>query len=271
MLSSEGEERNANRTPLIIVLASIVVVGLLAGGAYFLFFRSGDEEQTANASSTSDSDDSEQAPDEPGPDHEAEPEPDDPQPPDDEPAPDEDREQPDGEEPDDNAPAPNPDPNAGPALTYDSLGGGWEQAELSLFPTETGQRVLTEPEYAPGKDWQAIIAAGRARPEWVVPGDPKATANRTSEWFAADGFGDADVTPETTDEGPLEIDGYDAYVLEQHFAYSLPNLKAKGETVYIVAVDFGDTAGLFVASIPDTHPELVEDADVARDSLTVTE
>lgn len=265
VLSSDGGDRGGNRTPLIIVLVIIVVVGLLGGGTYLLFFRDGGEEDSsANASSTSEAEDTEEAPDdtEPTPEEPSEAEP-----------PDEEGEQPpdEGEQPPEDAPAPNPDPTVGPLLAYESLGNSWEPTQVNLFPMPTAERVLTEPDYIEGSDWQALIAAGKARPEWVVPGDPKQTATRAAEWFATDGFGPAEVTPETTGEEPLTIDGYDAYVLEQHFAFSIPELEAKGETVYILAVDFGETAGLFIASIPDTHPDLVADADRARDSLAVVE
>lgn len=287
VLSSEPENGNPNRTPLIIVLVALVVLGLVGGGTYFLFLRD-DSEQTAASESASDDRSAEPSDEPTDGDIGAE----DGQPADQQPDPSEsaggskdedhsegqaegDAEGDTGREPPSDEQQPNPDPMAGPALEYEPLGGPWATARIDhiMSPgTGIGQSVVTEPNYdGNGANWQALVAVGIARPEWVVSGDPKQTAYRAAGWFATDGFGPVEVTPEVLDEEPTTVDGYDAYVLKQQFTFSAPDLEATTETVYVVAVDFGDTAGIFLASIPGTHEELVADADRALDSLRVVE
>lgn len=229
-----------------------MVLALLATGGYFVFFRDDGSQQQATDTTEEPGERSDNAPDAPDdqpeeaperPDDEAEPEP---------------------SEPADPAPEP-----GGPALVYEPMGGEWEPSEVGFLGEALAQRVITEPDYADGHNWQAMLAAGRAMPEWVRDGDPEQTARAASQWFADNGFADAEVDISTDDEQPTDVDGHDAYLLKQQYTFSIPGLEAENETIYVVAVDLGERMDIFMAAIPETHPELEADAEQAIASLSV--
>jgi hypothetical protein len=141
----------------------------------------------------------------------------------------------------------------------------------SALGAYAAQTAVTEPNYRPGHTWLALAAAGTASSEWYDANDLAASAEKAAAWFAENSFVGAKVTRETRSRTPFEVDGRKAHLLEQHLSYQIEGLRSTGETVYIAIVDLGDgRGGMFIGSVPDTHPQLVDDVQAAIESLSVT-
>lgn len=164
------------------------------------------------------------------------------------------------------------DPRGGPRLLFRPLPPPWsiDPGAASAVGADAAQTAVTEPDYQPGQNWVALAASGLASSEWYDADDLAASAEKAAEWFAKHNFVGAELTRETRSRTPFEVDGKKAHLLEQHFSYQIEGLRAQGETVYIAVVDLGDgKGGVFIGSVPDTHPKLVRDVQKAIESLTV--
>ena len=83
-------------------------------------------------------------------------------------------------------------------------------------------------------------------------------------------YGDAVVQRDDKVSKATTVDGHDAWLVESHLSFDIAGLQTKGELAIVVIVDTGaDSASLYYASIPDTVPELVDDARSVLKQLTV--
>jgi hypothetical protein len=166
------------------------------------------------------------------------------------------------------------DLQAGPHLMYSLLSSPWrlDPAATNALNAVVAQTTVTEPNYRDGHDWLALAAVGPASPELYDRNDLAASAQEIATWFADNNFVGAEITSETRSRTPFEVDGRKAYLLEQHLSYHIEGLRSTGETVYVAVVDLGNgQGGMFIGSVPDTHPQLVKDVQDAIESLHVIE
>lgn len=132
------------------------------------------------------------------------------------------------------------------------------------------QTVIVEPDYdGNGSTWVASILVAE-----LVAGDGFFTPEQGSEivmkCVVGRFYGDAKVQRDDKLSQALTVDGHDAWVVESHLSFKIPGLKTQGELAIVVIVDTGvDSASLYYASIPDTTPELVDDARTVMQKLKV--
>ncbi|GAA5034562.1 hypothetical protein GCM10023317_87320 [Actinopolymorpha pittospori] len=168
-----------------------------------------------------------------------------------------------------------PDPSVSSRLVFAPLPNPWtrDDGAAMILLQGVAQTQVTEERYDGEENWVAFIGTGAASPDWYSPSDSlAANAERAATWFARAGFPTPNVDRATQTNRSLQVDGHNAHLLRQHFTYRIPQLRSQGETVSIVVVDLGaDKAGILVASIPDTNPELRQDAEKAISSLRVVD
>lgn len=249
----------SNKRKALIAAIAVVCVALLGVGGYFILTNSG--ERTPAAAPSPPPAGEEQSPDA-DPPPQGEPDPSD---------------QPTVEPPGEGQPSPDPTEQAPdqPRLTYTPPGGKWFDSPLAseALPFGTAQNLVTEDNYRGEQDWVALISAGYSQPGWYDDDDLAGTAKRAAAWFADTNFGEFPVNRKQLSAKPVKVDGHDAYELKERFSYTIENLKAKSEDVTIVVVDLGltEAGGVFLASLPDTHPGEAATITKARNSLEVEE
>ncbi len=130
--------------------------------------------------------------------------------------------------------------------------------------------VTTEPDYQPGRLWEASILVGE-----LVSGDgffsPQQGSEIVTKCVLGVFYGDAKVARNDKVNKAITVDGRDAWLLRTHLTFNIRGLKAKGEEVIIVVVATGKTdASLYYASIPDNAPpELLKTAESLVEQLKV--
>jgi hypothetical protein len=83
-------------------------------------------------------------------------------------------------------------------------------------------------------------------------------------------YGDAAVQRQDQRSEAMTVDGHQAWIIESHLTFDIPEIKTKGETMIIVVVNTSsDEAGLFYASIPDTSPQFLAPSRRALAELKV--
>lgn len=133
------------------------------------------------------------------------------------------------------------------------------------------------------KSQEAVVeTAADGRPRWVaavliarlLSGDgfygPQQGAQVVAACVIGKFYDDAVVNREDRRNEATRIDGRDAWIIEMHLTFDIPDIQTKGEAATIVVVDTGNgEAGLFYSSIPDTSPQFREPAERALAGLTV--
>ena len=124
------------------------------------------------------------------------------------------------------------------------------------------QTVLQEDNYdGEGHSWVSSVLIGE-----LVAGDgffsPKEGSEIVMKCVVGEFYGDAVVARKDNSSKQITVDGNEAWYLESHLTFDIPNLITKGETAIVVIVDTGaDSSSLYYASIPDTaDPALMTDA-----------
>lgn len=117
--------------------------------------------------------------------------------------------------------------------------------------------------------WVAAVLIAR-----LLAGDgffgPEQGAKVVADCVVGRFYGDSAVQRDDRRNAGLTVDGHQAWTIESHLSFEIPNIKTTGETMIIVVVDTGESeAGLFYASIPDTSPELLKPARAALADLQV--
>ena len=131
------------------------------------------------------------------------------------------------------------------------------------------QIVVVEENYSFTNSWVASVLVGE-----LIAGDGFFTPQEGSEivvkclmgvFYADANVGRADKVNKAT-----KVDGKDAWLVETHLTFDIPDLKTKGETAIVLIVATGESSSsIFYASIPDTSPQLLPDARRAMAELKV--
>ncbi len=161
----------------------------------------------------------------------------------------------------------------GGKISYPMLGSPWSEVygdNRVPFARDVAQQSVTvEPDYEPGASWVAAVLVAE-----LVAGDgffsPKEGSEIVMRCVVGRFYADAVVERDDLVSKAITVDGHDAWVVESHLSFDIPNLNTKGELAIVVIVDTGpESASLYYASIPDTVPELVQDARDVLENLTV--
>jgi hypothetical protein len=154
----------------------------------------------------------------------------------------------------------------GGRISYPLLGAPWSGVtgdnRVPFGRDVASQTVLQEDNYdGEGHSWVSSVLIGE-----LVAGDgffsPKEGSEIVMKCVVGEFYGDAVVARKDTSSRQITVDGKDAWYLESHLTFDIPNLVTKGETAIVVIVDTGeDSSSLYYASIPDTaDPALMADA-----------
>ena len=172
------------------------------------------------------------------------------------------------------APQPNDGRVHGGKLSYPRLGSPWaaprEEIRVPFGRDVLTQTVTVEPNYKSGSQWVASVLVGE-----LVAGDGFFSPQQGSEIVVKCIMGvfydDAEVVRADKVNKATKVDGKDAWLVETHLAFDIPNLKAKGElAIILIVATKAASSSIFYASIPDNaDPQLVSDARSAMADLRV--
>lgn len=162
----------------------------------------------------------------------------------------------------------------GGKLSYPMLGAPWGPVKgdnrVPFGRDVAEQIVLVEPSYDGfSSDWVASVLVGE-----LVAGDgffsPQEGSQIVMKCVVGEFYGDAVVQRDDKVSKAMTVDGHDAWLVESQLSFDIPGLKTKGELAIVVIVDTGEeSASLYYASIPDTVPDLVDDARWVLENLKV--
>ena len=161
----------------------------------------------------------------------------------------------------------------GGKLSYPQLGSPWGPVSLEdrvPFGRDVyGQSVMVEPNYDVAASWVASVVVGE-----LVAGDgffsPEQGAEIVTRCVLGVFYADAEVGREDIVNQATTVDGRDAWLIEMHLTFDIPNLKEKGETALILIVNTSaESSSLYYASIPDSRPELLATARSLMGQLRV--
>ncbi len=163
----------------------------------------------------------------------------------------------------------------GGKISYPKLGSPWGEVggdnRVPFGRDVASQIVVQEENYnGLGSSWVSSVLIGE-----LVAGDgffsPREGSEIVMKCVVGEFYGDAVVDRRDVDSKAMTVDGHDAWLLESHLTFDIPNLKTKGETAIVVIVDTGaESSSLYYASIPDTaDPQLLADARELLPKLTV--
>ncbi len=177
---------------------------------------------------------------------------------------------------DEESPAPHINPAGrvqGGKLSYPLLGSPWgtvQQEDRLAFGRDVyGQLVPVEPNYDGVHSWVASVLVGE-----LVAGDgffsPQEGSEIVTRCILGSFYGDARVGREDRVNQATTLDGYDAWLVEMHLTFSIPNLRETGETAIVLIVSTSEeSSSIFYASIPDSRPELLTTARQLQEQLRV--
>jgi hypothetical protein len=162
----------------------------------------------------------------------------------------------------------------GGALSYPQLGSPWsaptEETRVPFGRDVLVQTVTIEPNYKANASWVASVLVGE-----LIAGDGFFSPQQGSEIVVKCIMGvfydDAEVVRADKVNKATKVDGKDAWLVETHLAFDIPNLKAKGElAIILIVATKADSSSIFYASIPDNaDPQLLTDARSAMSNLRV--
>ena len=161
----------------------------------------------------------------------------------------------------------------GGKLSYPQLGAPWGAVMLEdrvPFGRDVyGQSVMVEPNYDGDASWVASIVVGE-----LVAGDgffsPEQGAEIVTRCVLGVFYADAEVGRTDRVNQATTVDGREAWLVEMHLSFDIPNLQEKGETAIIMIVKTGEeSSSLYYASIPDSRPELLATAREVQGQLRV--
>ncbi|HOQ52345.1 MAG TPA: DUF2510 domain-containing protein [Micropruina sp.] len=174
--------------------------------------------------------------------------------------------------------SPAPDPNDGRvhggALSYPRLGSPWSPPEVETrvpFGRDVlTQTVLIQASYKPTGSWVASVLVGE-----LIAGDGFFSPQQGSEIVVKCSMGvfydDAEVVRDDKVNKATKVDGKDAWLVETHLSFDIPNLNTKGElAIILIVATKADSSSIFYASIPDNADrQLLTDARAAMADLRV--
>lgn len=174
-----------------------------------------------------------------------------------------------------------PQPHVNPAgrvqggkLSYPRLGGPWgpvaEETRVPFGRDVYGQSVPIETNYdGRGSSWVASLVVGE-----LVAGDgffsPQQGSEIVTRCVLGVFYGDAQVERRDVRNEAASVGGKDAWLVEMHLSFDIRGLREKGETAIILIVATGeDSSSLYYASIPDSRPDLLDQARRVQTQLRV--
>ena len=154
----------------------------------------------------------------------------------------------------------------GGKISYPALGSPWGEVtgdnRVPFGRDIASQSVMQEADYdGKGRSWVSSVLIGE-----LVAGDgffsPKEGSEIVMKCVVGKFYGNAVVNRKDVTSKQLTVHGNEAWYLESHLTFDIPNLKTKGETAIVVIIDTGaDSSSLYYASIPDTaDTQLMSDA-----------
>jgi hypothetical protein len=161
----------------------------------------------------------------------------------------------------------------GGLLSYPLLGAPWSAPTTDIrvpFGRDVAeQEVVIEPNYKGNSSWVASVLVAE-----LAAGDgffsPQEGSEIVVKCLIGAFYDNAAVTRDDKVSKATTVGGKDAWLVETHLSFSIPNLRTKGETAIVLIVATGtDASSLFYASIPDTSPEYLQPARDAMAALTV--
>lgn len=167
--------------------------------------------------------------------------------------------------------SPTAEPNGG-RLAFSPPSQQWRAATGPVLRQDLGNQqalFLNTEELWDGKqNWTALIVAGDLPASAKATGDLPARTMAVARWYLRTEWNSPPSSGPANGKSLL-LGGNPAYRVRTQVAYNFKGLKSKHDNIDIVLIDYGpDRAnGLFIASIPETHPHLSKDVDSAVNSL----
>ncbi len=160
----------------------------------------------------------------------------------------------------------------GGPLSYPQLGSPWGAPEgenrVPFGSDVQSQSVTTQAAYQVGKTWVASVLVGE-----LQAGDgfftPEEGSQIVVKCILGRFYDDNPVTSDVQVNEKATIDGHEAWIVESKLSFDIKGLDTKGELLIVAIVANGATSGLYYASIPNDHPELVPPARKALEDLQV--
>jgi hypothetical protein len=161
----------------------------------------------------------------------------------------------------------------GGLLSYPRLGTPWSAPTTDIrvpFGRDVAeQEVVIEPNYKGSSSWVASVLVAE-----LAAGDgffsPQEGSEIVVKCLIGAFYDNATVTRDDKVSKAMTVGGKDAWLVETHLSFDIPNLKTKGETAIVLIVATStDTSSLYYASIPDTSPQYLQPARDAMAALTV--
>ena len=163
----------------------------------------------------------------------------------------------------------------GGMLSYPLLGAPWNPPNGNELRVPFGrdvmeQNVILHPNYdGLGHSWVASVLVAE-----LDAGDgffsPQQGAEIVSRCLMGEFYGDAVLTRTDLVNEATSVDGRDAWLLEMHLDFSIPDLSETGETAIILIVSTGEaSSSLYYASIPDSRPDLLAESRQVQQNLRV--
>ncbi len=162
----------------------------------------------------------------------------------------------------------------GGSLSYPTLGSPWGAPQTDNrvpFGRDVMEQYVTvEDNYdKAGHSWVASVLVGE-----LAAGDgffsPQEGSEIVVKCLIGAFYADAVVTRDDKVNKATSVGGKDAWLVETHLSFDIPNLKTKGETaIVLIVATSSDVSSLFYASIPDTSPQYMQPARDTMAALTV--
>jgi hypothetical protein len=162
----------------------------------------------------------------------------------------------------------------GGLLSYPTLGSPWSTPTTDLrvpFGRDVSeQEVVIEPNYdGANASWVASVLVAE-----LAAGDgffsPQEGSEIVVKCLIGAFYGNAAVGRNDTVSKAMTVGGKDGWLVETHLTFDIKGLKTKGETAIVLIVATStDTSSLYYASIPDTSPQYMQPARDAMAALTV--
>lgn len=172
------------------------------------------------------------------------------------------------------APINNPGRVQGGKLSYPMLGTPWgapaPEVRVPFGRDAVTQVVPIEENYdGKGHSWVASVLVAE-----LVAGDgffgPEQGAEIVGKCIMGEFYGDAELTRKDIASKAVTVDGKQAWLLEMHFDFQIEGLHEKGETAIVIVVATGEeSSSLYYASIPDSRPDLLQQARALQSQLRV--
>lgn len=160
----------------------------------------------------------------------------------------------------------------GGELSYPTLPPPWNspsvETRVPFGRNAWTQNILVE-RYGPTQSWVASVLVAE-----LNAGDgfytPQAGSEIVVKCIVGAFYGDAKVNREDRVNRATTVQGKEAWLVESHLSFNIPNLRTKGELAIVMIVQTSENrSSIFYASIPDTSPQWEAPARQAMAGLTV--